>query len=320
MNIGDRIYVAGHCGLVGSAIVRQLDKAGFWNLALQTRSQLDLTDRGAVERFFITEQPQYVFVAAAKVGGILANNERPADFIRDNLSIALNIIDAAHVHGAQKLLFLSSSCVYPKHAPQPMREEYILDGALEPTNEPYAVAKIAGMKMCESYRRQFGVQFFSVLPANVYGANDNFDLHTSHVLPALIRKFHEAKETGASTVTVWGSGQPRREFIHVDDLAEACVFLMENYEGSEPVNIGSGIDLKIADLAEMVARIIGYVGAIEYDLSKPDGTPRKLLDVSRLSDLGWHSRILLEDGIKATYAWFRNRAALPGNASRLYST
>lgn len=303
-----RIYVAGHRGLAGSALVRKLQADGYDNLLLRTRSGLDLTDRAAVDEFFAEERPQYVFVAAAKVGGILANNTYPADFIRDNLAIALHVIDAAHQHQVEKLLFLSSSCVYPKHAPQPMREEYLLTGPLEPTNEPYAVAKIAGMKLCEAYSRQYGSRFFSVLPTNLYGPNDNFDLETSHVLPAMIRKFHDAKVNGAGYVTLWGSGKPRREFMHVDDLADACVFLMHNYDAREPLNIGVGEDLTIAELAALIAEVVGFEGEIRYDRSKPDGTPQKLLDVSRVNALGWSARIRLRDGISETYRWFRDQA------------
>jgi GDP-L-fucose synthase len=299
-----RIFVAGHRGLAGSALVRKLEADGYSNLLLRTRSEVDLTDRSAVDAFFAKERPEYVFVAAAKVGGILANNTYPADFIRDNLAIALNVIDAAHQHGVAKLLFLSSSCVYPKHAPQPMREEHLLTGLLEPTNEPYAVAKIAGMKLCESYHRQFGSRFISVLPTNLYGPNDNFDLETSHVLPALLRKFHDAKAAGADYVTIWGSGQPRREFMHVDDLADACVFLMRTYDDRGFLNIGVGKDLPIADLAALIADVVGFGGEIRYDSSKPDGTPQKLLDVSRLTALGWTARIPLREGITDTYRWY----------------
>jgi GDP-L-fucose synthase len=308
MNRDARIFVAGHRGLAGSAITRRLQDDGFDHLLLRSRSELDLTDRAAVDAFFRREHPEYVFVAAAKVGGILANNTYPADFIRDNLAIALNVIDAAHRHGVDKLLFLSSSCVYPKHAPQPMREDHLLTGALEPTNEPYAVAKIAGMKLCESYHRQFGSRFFSVLPTNLYGPNDNFDLETSHVLPALMRKFHDATIGGADHVVLWGSGRPRREFMHVDDLADACVFLMNSYEGSDPLNIGIGKDLTIAQLAALMADVVGFEGEIRYDASKPDGTLQKLLDVSRVNGLGWSARIPLRDGIAATYRWYREQA------------
>jgi GDP-L-fucose synthase len=300
----DRIFIAGHRGLAGSAIQRRLKAAGYANLQVRTHQELDLTDQRAVNNFFADEKPQYVIVAAAKVGGILANNTYRADFIRDNLAIALNVIDAAHHHKVSKLLFLSSSCVYPKLAPQPMREEHLLTGPLEPTNEPYAIAKIAGMKLCESYQRQYGSNFFSVLPTNLYGPNDNFDLETSHVLPALIRKFHDAKVSSADHVTLWGSGQPRREFMHVDDLADACLFLMENYEKAGPLNIGVGEDLTIAELAALISEVVGFQGEIRYDASKPDGTPRKLLDVSRINALGWTAQTPLRTGIAATYEWF----------------
>ncbi len=315
MNRDRGIYVAGHRGLVGSALVRRLEADGYTNLVLRTRQETDLTDRAQVDELFVSTRPEYVFVAAAKVGGIVANNTWPADFIRDNLAIALNVIDAAHRFGTRKLLFLSSSCVYPKHAPQPMKEEYLLTGPLEPTNEPYAIAKIAGMKLCESYRRQYGCEFFSVLPANLYGPTDNFDLETSHVLPALVRKFHEAVQVGADEVVLWGTGTPRREFLHVDDLADACVFLMKNYEDAEAVNIGVGEDISIADLAELIAQTTGYTGRISYDSSKPDGTPRKLLDVSRLHAAGWRAQISLATGIRSTYEWFASSPAPPARAA-----
>lgn len=304
MNIDSRIYVAGHRGLAGSAILRRLQSDGYTNLLLRTRDELDLTQAPTVDDFFRTEKPEYVFVAAARVGGILANSSYPADFIRENLAIALNVIDTAHRYGVAKLLFLSSSCVYPKLAPQPMKEDYLLTGPLEPTNEPYAVAKIAGMKMCEAYSRQYGDRFFSVLPTNLYGPNDNFDPASSHVLAALLRKFQEANANDAPFVTIWGSGSPRREFMHADDLASACVFLMQHYDAIDPVNIGVGEDLTIADLAALVAKIVGYRGEVRYDRSKPDGAPRKLLDISRLDALGWHARIPLPEGIAATYEWF----------------
>jgi len=300
-----RIYVAGHRGLVGSAIVRRLRDAGFQNLLLPDRSELDLTRQSEVERFFAAEKPEYVFLAAAKVGGILANDTWPADFIRDNTLIEMLVLDAAHRHGVERVLFLGSSCIYPKHAPQPLREEYLLTGPLEPTNEAYAIAKILGIKTVEAYRRQHGVRWISAMPTNLYGPNDNFDLETGHVLPALIRRFHEARESGAPSVTLWGTGTPRREFLHVDDLADALFFLMQNYDGDAFVNVGVGEDVTIRDLAELVRRIVGYAGTIEFDASKPDGTPRKLMDVSRLTALGWRARIRLEEGVRATYEWYR---------------
>lgn len=299
-----KIYVAGHRGLVGSAILRKLRAEGYSNIVTRTHQELDLTNQQAVYQFFEVERPEYVFLAAAKVGGILANSTYPADFIRENLLIQTNVIDAAYRYGVKKLLFLGSSCIYPKFAPQPIKEEYLLTGALEPTNEPYAVAKIAGIKMCQAYNKQYGTNFISVMPTNLYGPGDNFDLETSHVLPALIRKFHEAKVTGAPYVVVWGSGTPRREFLHVDDLADACVFLMNNYDSSEIINIGVGEDLTIAELAQLIKKIVGYKGEIVFDRTKPDGTPRKLLDVSKLFNLGWRPRIRLEDGIRSTYEWF----------------
>jgi GDP-L-fucose synthase len=304
MSPDDRVFIAGHRGLVGSSLVRRLESEGGTQLLLRTRDELDLRDAAAVDRFFACERPQYVFLAAAKVGGIVANNTYPADFIRDNLAIQLNVIDAAHRHGVEKLLFLGSSCVYPKHAPQPMKEEHLLTGELEPTNEAYAIAKIAGIKMCEAYRRQYGARFISVMPTNLYGPNDNFDLETSHVLPALIRRFHEAKRSDARSVTLWGTGSPRREFLHVDDLADACVHLMRTYDEAELVNIGWGRDIPIRELAGRVASIVGYAGDVQWDTSRPDGTPRKLLDTSRLTALGWTPRIDLEDGIRSTYAWY----------------
>ncbi len=300
----DRIFVAGHRGLAGSAIVRCLQQNGYQNLTLRTRAEVDLTNRAQVDALFAQERPNVVFLAAARVGGIMANQTQPADFIRDNLAIALNVIDSAHQHDVSELLFLSSSCVYPKHAPQPMREEHLLTGPLEPTNEPYAIAKIAGMKLCESYQRQYGRRYFSVLPTNLYGPNDNFDLQTSHVLPALLRKFHEAQVSGARVVELWGSGQPRREFMHADDLAAACVFLMERYEGTTPINIGVGEDLTIAELARLVADTVGYQGEVRFDHTHPDGAPQKLLDVSRLHAMGWRARISLEEGIRRTYQWY----------------
>ncbi|MHB8926892.1 MAG: GDP-L-fucose synthase [Bacillota bacterium] len=305
---GSRVYVAGHRGLVGSAIHRALERDGYSNIITVPHAELDLTEQGQVRDFFERVRPDYVFLAAARVGGILANNTRPADFIRDNLAIEWNVIDSGARFGVRKLLFLGSSCIYPKFAPQPIKEEYLLTGELEPTNEPYAVAKIAGIKMCQAYNRQYGTDFISVMPTNVYGPSDNFDLESSHVLPALLRKFHEAKVTGAPGVAVWGSGTPRREFIHVDDLADGCVFLMNRYDGQEIVNIGTGVDMTIRALAELIGDIVGFRGEIIFDSSKPDGTPRKLLDVSRLYSLGWRPKVELRQGIEQTYRWFVDQA------------
>ena len=298
------IFVAGHRGMVGSAIVRALRAAGFQNLLLRDRSELDLTRQQDVELFFAKARPSHVFLAAAKVGGILANDSSPAQFLRDNLAIQTNIIDAAYRHGTVKLLFLGSSCVYPRLAPQPIPEESLLSGPLEPTNEWYAIAKIAGIKMCEAYRRQYGFNAISAMPTNLYGPQDNFDLASSHVLPALLRKFHEASRAGASSVDVWGSGTPRREFLHVDDLAAACLFLMREFDAAGWINVGWGRDLSIAELAQLMARVVGFKGAIRFDTSKPDGTPRKLLDTSRMTALGWTPRIELEQGLRSTYEWY----------------
>ena len=306
MKTTSRIFVAGHRGLVGSAIVRELHRQGFNNLLVQTREEVDLTSQEQVQSFFASERPEYVFLAAAKVGGILANTTFPADFIRDNLSIALNVIDAAWRSGTTKLEFLGSSCVYPKAAAQPIREEYLLTGALEPTNEWYAVAKIAGIKLCQAYRAQYGFRAISLMPTNLYGPGDNFNLQNSHVIPALIRKFHEAQTHRMEEVVIWGSGTPRREFLHVDDLARAAVFLMQEYDESEIINVGTGQDVTIAELAQCVAECAGYKGRLVFDTSKPDGTPRKLLDLSRLRALGWQASIPLEDGIRSTYEWFLN--------------
>ncbi len=300
-----RIFVAGHAGLVGSALVRRWTAAGIGGLLLRRRSELDLTDKGAVDAFFGRERPDHVLLAAAKVGGILANDQFPADFLRDNLVIQTNVIDAAYRFGVRKLLFLGSSCIYPKFAEQPIREEALLTGALEPTNQWYAIAKIAGLKMCEAYRRQHGFNAISIMPTNLYGPGDNFDLTTSHVLPALIRKFHEAKVAGADQVEIWGTGAPRREFLHVDDLADACFHLMQSYDDEPLINVGCGADVSISELATLVGRIVGFQGSVVFDRSKPDGTPRKLLDVTRLSSLGWKPRIRLEDGIRDTYDWYR---------------
>lgn len=304
MNCDARVFVAGHRGLVGGAIVRHLQTAGFEQVLTASRQELDLTEQAAVNAWFESERPAFVFLAAARVGGIQANSSYPADFIRDNLLIQNNVIDAAFRCGVRKLLFLGSSCIYPKQAPQPIREDALLTGPLEPTNEWYAVAKIAGIKLCQAYRRQYGFDAISLMPTNLYGPGDNFDLLTSHVLPALIRKFHEARVTQAPEVVVWGSGTPRREFLHVDDLADAAVFLMQNYSGEDIINVGVGEDISIAELAALVADVVGYHGTIVYDRSKPDGTPRKLLDVSRLHALGWRARIALRDGVTATYRWY----------------
>ena len=304
MDKSSKIYVAGHRGLVGSAIMRRLRAEGYTKLVTRTRQELDLRDQAAVYRFFEEEQPEYVFLAAAKVGGILANSTYPADFIRDNLLIQTNVIDAAYRYGVKKLLFLGSSCIYPKYAPQPMKEEYLLTGLLEPTNEPYAVAKIAGIKMAQAYRRQYGFNAISLMPTNLYGPGDNFDLETSHVIPALIRKFHEGKVQGKPHVVVWGTGNPRREFLHVDDLADAAVFLMRHYDSDDIINVGVGEDISIRELAELIRDVVGYQGEIVFDSSKPDGTPRKLLDVSRLHALGWRARIPLREGLEQTYQWY----------------
>ncbi len=304
MDARARIYVAGHTGMVGSAILRRLRAEGFQTLLTRDRAALDLREQAAVRAFFAAERPEYVFVAAAKVGGIRANDTFGADFIHDNLLIAANVVAAAHETGVKKLLFLGSSCIYPKFAPQPMREESFLDGKLEPTNEPYAVAKIAGITMCRAYRRQYGDDFISAMPTNLYGPWDNFDLENSHVLPALMRRFHEAKLAGLPEVTLWGTGSPRREFLHVDDLADACVRLMEHYSGDLCLNVGTGEDLTIAEAAEAVRRVVGYQGAVRWDSSKPDGAPRKLLDVTRLHELGWRHRIGLEEGLRSLYEAF----------------
>ncbi len=299
-----KIYVAGHQGLVGGAIFRRVKAAGFGNLIYRTLEELDLRNQGAVADFFHQERPEYVFLAAAKVGGIHANSTYPAQFIYENLQIQNNIIHQAYVNKVKKLLFLGSSCIYPKFCPQPMKEEHLLDGKLEPTNEPYAVAKIAGIKMCQAYNRQYGTCFISLMPTNLYGPGDNFDLLDSHVIPALMRKCHEAKVAGAREVVIWGTGSPRREFLYVDDLADACLFLMENYEGSEIVNVGVGQDLSIKELARLVAKVVGFAGELAFDSGKPDGTPRKLLEVSRLNAMGWRAPMPLEEGLKRTYEWF----------------
>ncbi|MEJ1964391.1 MAG: GDP-L-fucose synthase [Gammaproteobacteria bacterium] len=317
MDRNARIYIAGHRGLVGSALVRRCGELGYRDLILPARSELDLRDQTRVEEFFARERPQYVFLVAGRVGGIHANNSRPADFIRDNLLIATNVIDAAWRAGTRKLLFTGSSCIYPKLAPQPLREEYLLSGPLEPTNEWYAMAKLAALKMGQAYRRQHGFDAISVLPTNLYGPGDNFDLETSHVLPALIRKIGSAAAAGAQSVKLWGTGTPRREFMYVDDLADACVFLMQHYSQEEPINIGCGEDLAISELAEKIATVTGFRGRFEFDTSKPDGTPRKILDVSRLNALGWHATTTLDAGLAATWSWYSGQQVHGGMTSGL---
>lgn len=297
-----KIYVAGHRGMVGSAIVRKLNQEGYSNLVYRSSAELDLRDQKAVFDFFSHEKPEFVFLAAAKVGGILANNTYRADFLYDNLMMEANIIKASHAFGVEKLLFLGSSCIYPKMCPQPIKEEYLLTGLLEPTNEPYAIAKIAGIKLAETFREQYGCNFISAMPTNLYGPNDNYDLANSHVLPALIRKFHEAKINNNPTVSIWGTGTPKREFLHVDDLAQACYFLMQNYNGDTWINVGTGEDVSIKELAETIKEIVGYSGSLVFDSEKPDGTPRKLMDVSKINQLGWKHSISLKEGIISTYA------------------
>ena len=307
MNKQDKIYIAGHRGMVGSAILRNLEAAGYSNFVVRTSSELDLRNQQAVADFFAAEKPDYVFLAAAKVGGIIANNTYRADFIYENMMIQSNVIHQAYVHQVKKLLFLGSSCIYPKMAPQPLKEEYLLTGLLEPTNEPYAIAKIAGIKMCDAYRSQYGCNFISVMPTNLYGPNDNYDLKSSHVLPALLRKFITAKNSGAPTVELWGTGSPKREFLHADDLAAACVYLMNTYDAEGLVNIGVGEDVSILELAQLVQKIVGYNGTIATDPSKPDGTPRKLMDVSKLAALGWKAQISLEEGIQRVYEEIKDK-------------
>jgi len=308
MEKNDKIYVAGHNGMVGSAILRKLKKEGFTNLVTRSSSELNLKDQQAVIDFFQQEKPDYVFLAAAKVGGIKANDTYRAEFLYDNLMIENNVIHQAYAHGVKKLMFLGSSCIYPKHARQPLKEEYLLSGYLEPTNEPYAIAKIAGIKLCESYRDQYGSNFISVMPTNLYGQNDNYDLQNSHVLPALIRKFHEAKEENKPEVEIWGTGKPMREFLHVDDMADACYYLMQNYNEKQFVNIGTGKDVTIRELAETIMEVVGYQGKLTFNTDMPNGTPRKLLDVSKLHNLGWHHKIELKEGIEKTYEDFvRNK-------------
>jgi GDP-L-fucose synthase len=304
MDKASRIYVAGHRGLVGSAICRRLLRDGYTSLIVRDRRELDLFDRPSVDAFFAAEKPEYVFLAAAKVGGILANSTYPVEFLRDNLAIQLNVLDAAYRNGTQKIEILGSSCIYPKLAPQPIKEEYLLTGPLEPTNEWYAIAKIAGIKLAQAYRQQYGFRAISLMPTNLYGPGDNFDLNKSHVLPALLRKAHEASVNHSPEMLVWGSGNPRREFLHVDDLADAAVFLMLHYEEPDIVNVGVGTDVSIRELAQLVCKVTGFQGRLIFDTTKPDGTPQKLLDVSKLSSLGWRARIRLEDGLAGTYRWF----------------
>ncbi|AWV99773.1 GDP-L-fucose synthase [Arcticibacterium luteifluviistationis] len=301
-----KIYVAGHRGMVGSAIVRKLKEEGFDNIIVRTSKELDLRNQVATQEFLDTEKPEYVFLAAAKVGGIVANNTYRADFLYENLQIQNNLIHGSYLIGVKKLMFLGSSCIYPKMAPQPLKEDYLLTGILEPTNEPYAIAKIAGIKMCEAYRAQYGCNFISVMPTNLYGPNDNYDLQNSHVLPAMIRKFHEAKAEGKESVELWGTGKPMREFLHANDLAEACFFLMQNYDGETLVNIGTGVDVTIKELAETIQKTVGYEGKINWNTDKPDGTPRKLMDVSKLNNIGWKHNIELKEGIKLVYEDFKN--------------
>lgn len=309
MNKNDKIYVAGHRGLVGSAIVRNLGNKGYKNIVCRTHTELDLTNQEAVRKFFEEEKPQYVFLAAAKVGGINANNTYPADFIYENLVMECNVIKAAHDFGVEKLLFLGSTCIYPKFAPQPIKEEYLLTGLLEPTNEAYAIAKIAGLEMCKFFKRQYRDNFISCMPTNLYGPNDNFDLNNSHVMPALIRKFHEAKINGDEKVEIWGTGKPLREFLYVDDMADACVFLMEEYNGEEHVNIGTGEEISIGDLARLVKEVVGFEGDLIFNANMPDGTPRKLTDVSKLKSLGWKYKVGIKEGINSAYIWYKSNAS-----------
>jgi GDP-L-fucose synthase len=309
MNKGEKIFVAGYRGLVGSALIRQLEREGYHNLPKRDRSQLDLADKQAVHGFFAQEKPAIVIVAAAKVGGIKANNDFPVEFLLDNLRIQNNIIHVAHEAGVRKLLFLGSSCIYPKFAPQPILETALLTGSLEPTNEAYAIAKIAGIKLCQAYAREYGANFISAMPTNLYGPNDNFDLNTSHVLAALLRKAHEAKMGKVRELIVWGSGKPRREFLHVDDLASACLFLLEHYDSPEIINIGCGEDISICELAELICDVVGFEGELAWDTTKPDGTPRKLLDITKLGNLGWQPTISLREGIAQTYDWFLKNVA-----------
>jgi GDP-L-fucose synthase len=315
MDRHSRIYVAGHRGLVGSALVRRLAAEGYADVVTATRQALDLRDQAAVEAWFRATRPAYVFLVAGTVGGILANATRPAEFLYDNLMIHATVVHAAHLHGVRKLLYLGSSCIYPRDCPQPMGEDQLLTGPLEPTNEPYAIAKIAGVKLCQAYRRQYGANFISAMPTNLYGPHDNFDPRASHVVPGLIRRFHEARATGAAEVVVWGSGRPRRELLHVDDLAEACLFLMRHYEDDAHINVGAGEDLSIRELAELIAEVVGFRGRITFDPSRPDGSPRKLLDSARIRAAGWRPRIALREGLRDTYAWFRAHEAMPAETA-----
>ncbi len=306
MNKNDPVFVAGHRGLVGSALIRKLTREGFTRLLTRTRAELDLRNRAAVDEFFARERPAYVVLAAARVGGIKANNDEPVEFLIENLEIQNNVIRAAFVHGTRKLLFLGSSCIYPREAPQPIPESALLGGPLEPTNEAYAMAKIAGIKLCQAYAREYRANFISAMPTNLYGPNDDFDLNKSHVIAALLRKAHEAKVSGAGEIVVWGSGRPRREFLHVDDLADACLFLLENYDSPEIINIGAGKDISVRELAELICEIVGFKGRLAWDPTKPDGTPRKLLDISKIESLGWRPKISLRQGIAETYEWFKS--------------
>ena len=313
MDRNSRVFVAGHGGLVGSAVLRKLTSEGFTNVLTATRSQLDLRDQAAVNYWFKANLPDYVFLVAGTVGGIMANSTRPAEFIYDNMMIHATVVHASHLYHVRKLLYLGSSCIYPRMATQPIREEELLSGFLEPTNEPYAIAKISGIKLCEAYRRQYGCNFISAMPTNLYGPNDNFDLESSHVLPALIRRFHDAPANG--TVTIWGTGAPMREFLHVDDLADACLFLMEHYEGDTHLNVGTGTDVSIKQLAELVQSIVAPATTLQFDTSKPDGTPRKLLDVTRINDLGWKASTQLADGVSSTYEWFLAHETVRGQGA-----
>jgi len=310
----DKIFVAGHRGLVGSAIVRRLEADGFERLVTRSRAELDLASETAVSAFFARERPEIVILAAAKVGGIKANNEQPVEFLLENLRLQNNALSAAHANGVRKLLFLGSSCIYPKHAAQPIREDALLTGPLEPTNDAYAIAKIAGIRLCQAYASEYGENYISAMPTNLFGPHDNFDLASSHVLPALLRKAHEAKANGADEISVWGTGTPRREFLHVDDMADACVFLLQNHDSPEIVNVGCGKDISIRELVELICEVVGFEGALNFDASKPDGTPRKLLDVSKLNAMGWQARISLREGIARTYRWFLENEATPTEA------